>query len=249
MVSCLSLYCYSCTTTRPCSWMRCDFVNIVDLCMHHFSEMYWLDQCFSFHDTSQIDSAVFRGFFTRPTPYLATRDDLERWLVRLHNTVRAPLHLFSHSKIMSPSDNPFLKGWAEAPTLTHQPIHDMANHEDLVKLMIFILLVTMTQHGRKTCANNLLLYCFFTNKWSLNQNSNYLCQQKTWKQVIPKGSVIFQSSIFRGQVLQRTFQVNLETGKAPVPEAEAWTLASCWQGKVLKIGSPFATHHFWGANW
>ena len=120
--------------------------------------MYWLDQCFSFHDTSQIDSAVFQGFFTRPTPYLATRDDLERWLVRLHNTVRAPLHVFLHSKIMSPSDNPFLKGQAEAPTLTHQPIHDMANHEDLVKLMIFILLVTMTQHGRKTCANNPLLH-------------------------------------------------------------------------------------------
>lgn len=94
----------------------------------------------------------------------------------------------------------------------------------------------------------LLLYCFLPTNGPKNQNSNYLCQQKTWKQAIPKGSVIFQSSIFRGQVLQRTFQVNLETGKAPVPEAEAWTLASCWQGKVLKIGSPFATHHFWGAN-
>ena len=166
--------------------MRCDFVNIVDLCMHHFSEMYWLDQCFSFHDTSQIDSAVFRGFFTRPTPYLATRDDLERWLVRLHNTVRAPLHLFSHSKIMSPSDNPFLKGWAEAPTLTHQPIHDMANHEDLVKLMIFILLVTMTQHGRKTCANNLLLYCFFYQQMVLKSKFQLFMPTKNLKTGHPK---------------------------------------------------------------
>lgn len=206
--------------------------------MHHFSEMYWLDQCFSFHDTSQIDSAVFRGFFTRPTPYLATRDDLERWLVRLHNTVRAPLHLFSHSKIMSPSDNPFLKGWAEAPTLTHQPIHDMANHEDLVKLMIFILLVTMTQHGRKTCANNLLLYCFFTNKWSLNQNSNYLCQQKTWKQAIPKGSVIFQSSIFRGQV-KRNIAFPYVSGESRNRQS------SCPRSGGVDIGKVADRERFW----
>ncbi len=85
---------------------------------------------------------------------------------------------------------------------------------------------------------------------------------------IPKGNLIFQASIFWGQranvsgrvgktpVSQRT-KVNLEIGKAPVPEAEAWhgLFSSCWQGKPLKIGcvpkeSRIVSfcHHFSGAN-
>lgn len=99
----------------------------------------------------------------------------------------------------------------------------------------------------------LLLYCFFNQQMVLKIKiptiyANKKSENRPLYKEVLSSNHRFLGAKWKATLLSRTFQVNLETGKAPVPEAEAWILASCWQGKVLKIGSPFATHHFWGAN-